>query len=77
MTAKTGDFLDGLFELGVQMAAALALCALAMWLWPDELLNTPLGSLTPADLLWAFGSLAVWAIALAWSYFLAAPLQKK
>ena len=77
MTAKTGNFLDGLFELGVQMAAAVALCALAMWLWPDELLSTPLGSLTLGDLLWAFGSLTVWAIALAWSYFLAQPLQNK
>ena len=27
MTAKTGDFLEGLFELGVQLTAVVGLCA--------------------------------------------------
>ena len=77
MTAKTGDFLEGLFELGVQLAGVVGLCAAATWLWPDDLPNTPISSLTIADVLWVFGSLALWGLALAWSYFLAEPLRKK
>lgn len=77
MTAKTSDFLGGLFELGVQLAGVVGLCAAAIWLWPDDLRDTPFSSLTLFDWLCAFGSLAVWGLALAWSYFLAEPLRKK
>ncbi len=77
MTAKTGDFLEGLLELGVQLAAVVGLCAVAIRLWPDDLPNTPFSSLTMSDVLCVSGSLAVWGLALAWSYFLAEPLRKK
>ncbi|HET7363254.1 MAG TPA: hypothetical protein VFJ70_06730 [Burkholderiales bacterium] len=77
MTAKTGDFLDGLFELGLQLAAVLGLCAAAISLWPDDLLSKPRAELMLSDLLWLLGSLALWGLALAWSYFLAEPLRNK
>ena len=77
MTAKAGEFLDGLFELGLQLAAVLGLCAAALTLWPEDLLHKPLAAATLSDLLGVLGSLALWGFALAWSYFLAGPLRKK
>ena len=63
------DWLDVGFELVMQLALVVWIFALAIWLWPDGILDAPLASIAFGTALSALGSVAVWLVGLVALYF--------
>ena len=63
------DWLDVGFELLTQLALVVGIFALAIWLWPDGILDTPLASIAFGMALSALGSVVVWLVGLVALYF--------
>ena len=70
-TSRLGfaDWLDVGFELLTQLALVVGIFALAIWLWPDGILDAPIASIAFGMALSAMSSVVVWLVGLVALYF--------
>jgi len=71
-----GDVRVGRLEFVVQLAMILGLCVAAAWLWPDDLLGSPMSAITFPEVLRVISTPGLLAAAAAWLYLLVTPPVK-
>lgn len=66
----------GRFEFVVQLTLIICLCVGAAWLWPDDLLGSPMTAITFPDVLRVVSTPGLLAAAAVWLYLLITPPLK-